>query len=172
MPRARTIPDATVFACLRAQLAAGGERSVTFARMAECTGLAGATLVQRFGNREAMIDAALADGWKRLEALTDEAEARAALNPRGAAAMLKQIARDGGDDIRLLLCERRSAVLRQRAEAWRHRVEGALALRLTGGGARNRRDAAILFAAWQGRLIWVAPGAHAFRLRDLIRGTG
>jgi hypothetical protein len=65
----------------------------------------------------------------------------------------------------------RDAELRDAAAAWRGHVEAAIAVRL-GGGGKARNSAAMIFAAWQGRLIWGGPGAGSFRLKDAIKRLG
>lgn len=173
MARPRTIPDDRIFAAIRALLAQGGDKAVAFSSVARATGLAAPTLVQRYGSREGMVKAALLAAWNGLEARTDEAEAGAALNAKGAVALLKALGDDEGgpDDLALLAVEFRDADLRARAEAWRARVEAALASRL-GGGARGREIAAILFAAWQGQALWSMAGGRGFRLKDAVKRLG
>lgn len=170
MARPRTIPDDRIFAAIRALLAQGGDKAVAFSSVARATGLAAPTLVQRYGSREGMVKAALLAAWDALEARTDEAEAGAALNAKGAVALLKALGDDEGgpDDLALLAVEFRDADLRARAEAWRVRVEAALAGRL-GGGARGREVAAILFAAWQGQALWSMAGGRGFRLKEAVK---
>ena len=57
------------------------------------------------------------------------------------------------------------------AAAWREHVETAIALRL-GGGRKAKDSAAMIFAAWQGRLIWGGSGDGGFRLKDAIKRLG
>ena len=167
MPRRKSLPDAEVHALVRQLLAEGGEKAVAFGSVSRATGLAGATLVQRFGSRDAMVEAALADGWDRLSALLIEAEGIAPETPKGAATILKALGVVAADLV-VLTRDFRSAALRSRAEAWRGHVEAALARRL-GGGEKGREAAAILFAAWIGQVIWQPAGGRAFRLKDVMR---
>ena len=169
MPRPRTIADAEIFAAIRRLLAEGGDKAVAFGPVARATGLAASTLVQRYGSREGMLRAALLAAWDALDARTAEAEAAAPPGPKGAVALLKALG-GGGEaaDVALLAVDFRDAALRDRAAAWRARVEGALALRL-GGGARGREAAAILFAAWQGQALWALAGEKSFRLKDAVK---
>ena len=44
----------------------------------------------------------------------------------------------------------------------------ALAVRL-GGGAKGREAAALLFAAWQGQMLWLAVGGRGFKLKDAVK---
>lgn len=170
MPRRKLIPDLVVFAEIRRLLSEGGEKAVSFAAVAQATGLAGSTLVQRFASREAMVQAALLAAWDALEAETEVAAAEAALSPKGAQALLKALGADTPEaaDLLLLAADFRDPALRLRAEAWRTRLETALAIRL-GGGEKGREAAAILFAAWQGQLLWQRAGGKAFRLKDALK---
>lgn len=169
MPRPRTIPDARIFAAIRQLLGDGGDKAVAFGAVARATGLAAPTLVQRYGTREGMLRAALMAAWDDLDARTAAAEAEAGHGPKGAVALLKALG--GGAeavDVALLAVDFRDAALRDRATAWRARVEAALALRL-GGGAKGAEGAALLFAAWQGQALWSLAGGKAFRLKDAVK---
>ena len=173
MSRTRTIPDADIFAAIRALLASGGEKAVAFSAVARVTGLAAPTLVQRYGSRDAMLRAALMSAWDDLDATTAKAEAEAPLTAKGAVALLRALGAETHDPagIALLAADFRDPVLRVRASAWRDRVEAALAVRL-GGGAKGREAAGMVFAAWQGQTLWQAAGEKTFRLKDLIKRFG
>jgi hypothetical protein len=172
MPRPRTIPDADIFAAIRQLLADGGDKAVAFGPVARATGLAAPTLVQRYGTRDGMIRAALMAAWDDLDTRTAAAEAEAGTGPKGAVALLKALGGRGDSaepvDVALLAVDFRDAALRDRATAWRARVEGALALRL-GGGAKGQAAAAMLFAAWQGQALWALAGGKTFRLKDAAK---
>ncbi|MFN3724262.1 MAG: hypothetical protein ACK4VZ_14575, partial [Paracoccaceae bacterium] len=58
--------------------------------------------------------------------------------------------------------------LRHRAIAWRVRVEQALTVRL-GGGAKGREAASLLFAVWQGQMMWQVAGDRGFKLKDAVK---
>lgn len=170
MPRKKLIPDLEVFATVRSLMSASGEKAASFAAVSRATGLAGATLVQRFGSQERMVQAALMAAWDTLEAQTSEASAVAELSPKGALALLKALAPKvpEAEDPRLLDAHLRDPALRARAAEWRGQVEQALALRL-GGGAKGQELAAIVFSAWQGQLSWQPVGGKGFRLKDLLK---
>ena len=172
MSRARTIPDEAIHARLRVLLAEGGEKAVSFASVAHATGLAASTLAQRFGTRDGMVQVALLDGWDRLTAQTAAAETEAPLAAKGVAVLLKLIGNDQEAEIAVLAANMRDADLRARAEAWRTQVETALATRLSGNPAKKHDSAAMIFALWQGRLLWTRAGEPAFRMKDAIKRLG
>jgi AcrR family transcriptional regulator len=156
MARAKIIPDRTVFAALRHILVTEGQQAASFRAVGRATGLAAATLVQRFGSAEGMLVAAMLDGWDQADAALVAAAAEAAVNEKGATALLKAL-----PPAPPLLAQK---ALQDRAAAWQRQVIRELTLRLKDGQA-----AAILFAAWQGRLMWDAAGARGFALKDLLR---
>lgn len=170
MARSKSISDAAVLATVRQLLAAGGDKAVTFASVAQAARLAAPTLVQRFGSREAMLRAALVAAWDALDATTAMAEADAPMTVKGAQGLLKALGTECPEAIDLaeLAADFRDAVLRARAESWRARIETALAARL-GPGADGHEAAALLFAAWQGQLLWQDAGGKGFRLKDAVR---
>ena len=167
MPRHKTISDNDVLTQVRHTLLRDGEKAVTFASAAKACSLAAPTLVQRFGSRDSMVTAALMVGWDGLISATDAADASALLSQKGALSMLKTIS--AGEDIAALLAASvRYGDTQDRALGWRAKVEAALTPRF-GGGVRGRETAAMVFAVWQGRMIWDAAGGKGFRLSDLLK---
>ena len=73
MARNRTIPDSQIFASIQGLLDRGSEKSVTFGTVAQATGLAASSLVQRYGNLPGMLRATRNAAWEALEARTAEA---------------------------------------------------------------------------------------------------
>lgn len=163
MPRKRTIPDDRIFQAIQRLLDAGGDRAVSFATVAAATGLAPPTLVQRYGSRDGMVRAARTAAWDKLSTATGEAIA--ATDQKGPQALLKALA---ATDPASLVLDARDPDLAQRAAAWQATVESALALRL-GSGQKARESAAMLFAAWQGQLLWTGLRQPGFKLKDAVR---
>jgi AcrR family transcriptional regulator len=163
MPRTRTIPDEQIFSAIQGLLDSGGDRSVSFASVAAATGLAPPTLVQRYGSRDGMVQAARMAAWDRLAAATSEAIL--ATEKKGPQALLKAL---GAADPAGLVSDCRDPDLAQKATAWRATVESALALRL-GTGQKARESAALLFAAWQGQLLWSRAGQTSVKIKDAVR---
>ncbi|WP_146010264.1 transcriptional regulator [Acidimangrovimonas sediminis] len=178
MSRPRSIPDAEVLGHVRALIAAGGGKSVTFSAVSRAAGLAGSSLVQRYGDRDAMVRAALADGWAVLMARTEEAAATAPRTAKGGADFLKLVAKAEDNLLSVLVPRQRAPELRDLAEAWRARMEAELALRVATDEkkpARQREAAAVAFAAWLGRLMWegAGPGGETgLKLKAIVRQVG
>ena len=165
MSRPRTIPDADVFAAILRLIAEGGEKSVAFSSVARATGLSAPSLVQRYGALPDMIHAALLHVWAQIDAATDTAITEASVAAKGPQALLKGLGE--GPTLAVLAATLRDAALRDRAKAWRNRVEAALADK-----AGDRDAAAILFAAWQGQALWDGISAKGFKLKDAIKRLG
>lgn len=162
MARPKALPDSEVFAALRQILALGDAKSVSFGSVARAVGLAPSTLVQRFGTVTALRKAAIAEGWQVLgqtaEALIDNAA------DKGPSGLLKALEGLTGE-VGLLLAASTEPDLRDKAAEWRRMVELALAQRIPPSN-RPRETAAVLFAAWQGQILW---GADSFRVKDLAK---
>jgi AcrR family transcriptional regulator len=163
MPRARTVPDAQVFASVQRLLDTGGDKAVSFGSVSAATGLAPPTLVQRYGSRDGMVRAARLAAWDALDRHT--ADAIAATASKGPQGLLKAI---GPVDALAIASDQRDPELAQRAAAWRAVVESALVDRL-GRGPKARESAVLLFAAWQGQSLWSQQGAQGFRLKDAVK---
>ncbi len=166
MARPRTLPDSQVFAAILQLIAAEGEKAVAFSAIARATGLAGASLVQRYGALPAMVEAALAWGWDELDTLATAIDAEVSASDKGPQAFLKALG-DKGSILpmpALLAASLRHTTLRVRAADWRARVEAMLASRL-----HDAETAAILFAAWQGQVLWDGAGDKGFRLKDVLK---
>ena len=160
MSRQRTIPDDQIFATLRGLLAEQG--TVTFAAVAAATGLAASTLAQRYGSVAGMTEAALLPVWAALDATL--ARVCHAADGKGAPDLLKAMGDSDLAEIAVLAAVFRIPAQKARAEAWRNRVEAALA------GQLGSEDAArLLFAAWQGQALWHPAGGKRFRLKDALR---
>lgn len=169
MARPRTLPDSQVFSAILQLIAAEGEKAVAFSAVSRATGLAGASLVQRYGGLPVMVEAALAWGWDRLDALASEVEAEVVAHDKGAQALLKALTERSASlpMTALLAASLRHARLRLRAAEWRARVEGLLAARL-----HDAERASMLFSAWQGQILWEGAGEKGFKLKDALKRLG
>lgn len=167
MARKKSISDTHVLNLVLQQLLTDGEKSVSFASVSAICGLAAPTLVQRYGTRDAMVKLAILDGWDRLEAATLAASDDAFVSAKGAQTMLKDVG-TCVDIPALTSASTRDKDLNLRATRWREQVELALSDRL-GGGTKGREAGGLMFAAWQGRLLWDAAGGKSFRLGEALR---
>ena len=162
MARTKIIPDDQVFTILRQILAEDGDKGVSFGAIGRASKLAPSTLAQRFGTVTAMRAAALRQGWQDLTTATIAAiETTAGKGPQGLLKALDAIAAP----IPGLLRSATDSDARALAADWRQIVETALAQRI-GQGEKPREAASILFAAWQGQLLW---GGDSFRLKDAVK---
>ena len=168
MGRHKTLPDTEVFAALRRLLVQGGDKAVAFSSVAQATGLAAPTLAQRYGTREAMVRAALLDGWKVLAQETDQAVGGAPPTAKGATQILKALGAGHAQEIALLVSEFRDPALREPALAWRQALLTAVGARM-GGGSKGQEAAALVFAAWQGQLMWQKAGGSEVKIKDAVR---
>lgn len=160
MPRPRTIPDEALLDGALAVLRRAGPEGMTFAAVAAGTGLSAATLVQRFGGKAALVQAALLRAWDLLDARTEAADAAAPPTPAGAVALLAALSGDYGaeDDyaegLLVLREDLRDPALRRRGAAWGQVLATALGRRLA-DSAGPRPDLGRLMAAqWQGAVLW------------------
>jgi AcrR family transcriptional regulator len=173
MARPRTLPDSDVFAVILQRIAAEGEKSVAFSAISRATGLAGASLVQRYGSLAQMVEAALNWGWDELDRMAAAAqegpEAAALSGAKGAQAFLKGLTDlvDALPMAALLAASLRHPHLRPRASVWKDKVEGLITRHL-----RDRDAAAMVFAAWQGQVLWEGLETKSFRLKDLVKKLG
>jgi AcrR family transcriptional regulator len=184
MARRKTIPDDQVLDALLSALMETGPAGLTFARAAKASGLSPATLVQRYGDRGALVRAVLLRAWDRLDAETEAADAEEAPGPEGAVALLLRLMppataeRDATDGLLLLREDLRDPVLRARGAAWGHRLAEALGRRLSADPEEGRRLGWQMAGLWQGALIWWAftreePAERAIRraLEEWVRGA-
>jgi AcrR family transcriptional regulator len=174
MPRPRSIPDETLLDAALQLMASGGPDRLTFAALATATGLSAATLVQRFGNRDALVEAALLRAWDRLDAETAAADAALPETAEGAVDLLVKLTGASGDaethaeGLLLLREDFRRPVLRARGMAWGAALAQALGRRIAPGASDAEQRGRLMAALWQGTLIWWGfardrPAAEAVR---------
>lgn len=185
MARRKTIPDEQVLDTILEILMETGPAGLTFARAAKATGLSAATLVQRYGDREALVEATLLRAWDRLDTETAAADAEEAPTPEGAIAFLLRLMapenaeRDATDGLLLLREDIRNPKLRARGAAWGRRVALALGRRLSPDAAEGERLGWQMASVWQGAQTWWAftrekTAERAIReaLEDWLRSVG
>jgi AcrR family transcriptional regulator len=160
MGRSKTISDSALLDRLLATLKETGPAGLSFSRAARASGLAAATLVQRFGSRDSMVEAVLMHAWDRLDSATTSADAQMPINAEGAVELLMHLmpAASASYDITqglfLLQEDMRNPALRARGCAWGAYLSRALGRRLTGDIAIAERLGWQMASVWQGALIW------------------
>jgi AcrR family transcriptional regulator len=162
MGRSKTVSDSVVLSRLLAVLEIAGPQGLTFSKAAKAAGLSAATLVQRFGTREAMIEAVLLHAWDRLDAVTAAADVEAPAGPPGAISLLMRLMPGDiaeyslADGLLLLREDLRNPTLRARGYAWGTYLAQSLGKRLTNDAAHAERMGWQMASVWQGALIWWA----------------
>lgn len=162
MARHKSIPDEQVLDRLFDVIVETGPDGLTFAKSAAASGLSPASLVQRYGNRERLVEAILLHAWDKLDAETAVADAEEAVTPQGAVDFLMRLMppesaeRDATDGLLLLREDIRNPRLRARGAAWGHAVAEALGRRLSDDGEKGRRLGWQMAAVWQGAHTWWA----------------
>jgi len=162
MTRRKTIPDEKVLETLFEVMMKTGPDGLTFARAAKASGLAAATLVQRYGNRERMVEATLLQAWDRLDAETMAADKEEDPTPEGAIKLLlrlmspKTAERDATDGLLLLREDIRNPRLRERGAAWGRALASALGRRLSEDPREAEPLGWRMAALWQGAHTWWA----------------
>lgn len=160
MGRIKRISDSDALGALLGAMETIGPAALTFAKAAAAVGLASATLVQRFGTREAMIEAVLLHAWDRLDALTATADSEEPATPAGAIALLLRLMptssaeHDVTEGLLLLREDLRNPVLRARGRAWGDYLAQALERRLTSRTEPAEEVGRQMLALWQGAIIW------------------
>jgi AcrR family transcriptional regulator len=161
MPRAKTISDDAVLDAVLELVTAAGPAALTFARAGRAAGLSPATLVQRHGSREALLQATLLRAWDRLDAETAAADAEEPITPEGAIRVLLRLMppemaeRNATDGLLLLREDIRNPVLRARGAAWGQHLALALGRRLD-DGAEAERLGWQMASMWLGAQTWWA----------------
>lgn len=162
MGRSKTISESAVLEGLLSAVEKDGPGGLTFSRASKAVGLSAATLVQRFGTRDAMIEAVLLHAWDRLDAATAAADAEASLDADGAISMLLRLMPAGAADynvaegLLLLREDLRNPVLRARGHAWGTCLAQSLGRRLTAQARLAEPMGWQMACMWQGVLIWGA----------------
>ncbi|MEV1290841.1 TetR family transcriptional regulator [Pseudonocardia sp. NPDC049635] len=160
MPRHKLLPDSEVLDHALALMHARGPQALTFAALAAASGLAPATLVQRFGTKADLLRSALLHAWDRLERRTRELGAAAEPTPAGAVAFLSGLSEQyGGIDsyAEALLVLREDLLdpeVRKRGAAWRGLLTTELDRCLAGAPGAPPGIGEIVATYWQGTLLW------------------
>jgi AcrR family transcriptional regulator len=157
MPRKRSVSDEAILDHALGLAEARGPAALTFSALSAEAGLAPATLVQRFGTKADLLQAALLRAWDHLDAATAAADAAAGDGPDGVVEMVVALSgqydpSEDADQILLLREDLRDPVLRARGQAWIATLAAAVERRLEGVEPGVGR---LVVAQWQGSLtVW------------------
>ena len=160
MARPRSVTDEAILEAAMDLMYRSGPDALTFAAVGRMVGLSPATLVQRYASKEAFLQAAMLQGWDRLDAQTAALDQTAALSPEGAIDMLVAMMPAGMTDaenamgLAILREDMRDPVLRARGVGWRKTLSRALGRRLAGDAAEADRLGSMLASQWQGAQVW------------------
>lgn len=160
MPRPKTLPNEDVLDAALAIMRRQGPDGLTFAALAADCGLSASTLVQRFENKQQLIQAALLQAWDRLDRLTLDLASSMPNTPEGAIALMVGLSGDYGgietyaDDLRILREDLRDPALRARGAAWRDVLCRAIEMRFAGIPAAPPGIGLMMASQWQGALLW------------------
>lgn len=174
MPRPKKIGDDMVLAAAGEIVARGGPEALTFASVGAAAGLSPASLVQRYGSRDALMRATLLSLWDGLDAATARADALRPVSVEGAIALLAGLSgqydseEEQAQGLLLLREDFRDPVLRARGVRWGEALALALGRRLTPDAAMQPLLGRLMASQWQGCLIWWGFSRRG-SLRDFVR---
>lgn len=174
MPRPKTTTDEAIFAHALVLMQERGSEALTFAALAERSGLAGSTLVQRFGSKPKLIHAAMLHAWDGFELLNEQIAAEESRTPAGAIAMLGRLSQTYGDiegyadQLHVLREDLRHPDLRERGRRWIETLAARIGECFAGTPGAPADIGILMVGQWQGALLlWgFSPGS---RLDTFIR---
>ena len=160
MTRPKTQSDEQVLEAALRLIHEHGPEALTFERLAKACGLAGATLVQRFGNKARLKQRTLLHAWDGLDDKTSTLAAAVPKTPAGAIELLVALSQGYGgiesyaDGLLVLREDLRDPMLRARGAAWKASLSKILADCFT-EMSDPPKDVGLLMAShWQGSLFW------------------
>ncbi|MEK1933451.1 MAG: TetR/AcrR family transcriptional regulator [Pararhizobium sp.] len=160
MPRPKTRSNEDVLDAALVIMRRQGPDGLTFAALAAGCGLSASTLVQRFENKQQLIQAALLLAWDRLDRLTLDLADSVPNTPEGAIDLLVGLSGDYGgiesyaDDLRILREDLRDPALRARGASWRDVLCRVIEARFAGVPGAPAGIGLIMALQWQGALLW------------------
>lgn len=157
MARPRLVSDEVVLDAANRVMRKVGPGGLTFALVAAESGLAAATLVQRFAGRDQLIEAAMVGAWDRLNAGVAFADNAHPVTPEGAIALLVGLSA-GFEDLDfatawVLRAEMRETHLRSRGAKWHEALSQVLGRRLVIDRLAQAAMGRLLANQWLGSMI-------------------
>ena len=160
MPRPKTMTDTAVLEAALRLIHQQGPQALTFDSLSKICGLSGSTLVQRFGTKAALKQAALHHAWDTLDDRTAALAASVDKTPDGAVDLLVGLSMDYGgiesyaEGLLVLREDLSDPALRARGAAWKAALSGALDDCLASSPEFAEGAGMMLAAQWQGSLLW------------------
>lgn len=160
MPRPKTRPDADILELALKLMHERGLEALTFASLSSVSGLSPATLVQRFGSKNALKQHTLLHAWDQLDRKTATLAAETPRTPAGAVKLLVDLSRDYGgiesyaEGLLVLREDLRDATLRARGAKWRAALCETLDACFAGLPEVPPDMGSLMSAQWQGSLVW------------------
>ena len=162
MARTKKLSDDVVLDTALALIHGRGPDRLTFASLAEASGLSPATLVQRFKGRAELMQAALLRAWDQLDAKTSSLAVKTPRTPEGAVALLVGLSGSYGgiDDyaegLLVLREDFRDPLLRARGAQWKAVLTAALDDCFATLPNAPEGVGLLMASHWQGSLLWWA----------------
>jgi AcrR family transcriptional regulator len=175
MPRKRTISDEELLDAALGLVRERGPDALSFGTLAPRVGLAGSTIVQRFGTKAGLLRATLLLAWDRLDEDTATAARTAALGRDGVIDLLVRLSGQYdpttfADQLLLLREDLRDPVLRARGEAWLSTLSEEIERRLGAVSGGRVGLGELVVAQWQGALtVWSF--TRRAPLKTFVRGA-
>lgn len=160
MPRPKTLSDIEVLDIANRVLHERGPDGLTFEAVGKACGLSPATLVQRFGSKAALKQAALQRAWDGLDARTARLAAAVPKTPAGAIHLLVGLSRDYGgieqyaEGLLMLREDLRDPALRARGARWKEALCRALDGCFADQPGASPGIGFLMASQWQGSLLW------------------
>lgn len=160
MPRKKIKPDDDVLDAALEIIHRAGPEALTFSALAKASGLSGATLVQRFGGKDRLKQAALLNAWDALDEKTARLSAEMPKTPEGAIALLVALSGSYGgieayaEGLMVLREDFRDPVLRARGAAWKVALCRALEACFAKTPSIPQDIGLLMASHWQGSLLW------------------
>jgi AcrR family transcriptional regulator len=137
-----------------------GPEALTFARLAQASGLSASTLVQRFKSKAGLVQSTLLRAWDRLDEKTARLATAVPQTPDGAIELLVDLSRDYGgiesyaNGLLVLREDLRDPVLRARGAAWKQSLSTALEDCFSQVPHAPQGIGLLIASQWQGSLLW------------------
>lgn len=157
VPRPKIVRDETLLDAALDIVHQRGPAALSFAALAEQVGLAGSTIVQRYGTKSMLLRATLLHAWDRLDDATAAVDDEASSDVKGVIDMLTALATrydadSFADGLMILREDLRDPVLRARGAAWADALADAVERRV---GSAPAGLGELVVAHWQGTvLLW------------------